>query len=214
MPSGWAISALQEVVGDQAFQDFMRQPVGGGQRQLQRGFVGDAGAVEIGRLDVLFAGQRADLRPRPMRQDHPDIERAQHGHIQQDIGKILARHDPAINADDEDLLAEPGYVLQDFPQIGQFHNSDVTMTVFARRNSYARAAKMQNDKFEPGSRIGARWPTLAIAPLLQHANTPSGSWREWHFDTKNNWIRFDRQHWIKVVSHSLTGTCADLPQKG
>jgi hypothetical protein len=61
-----------------------------------------------------------------VRQRHPDVERAQHGDIQEDVGKILAGHDLAINADDEDLLAESRYVLQDFPQIGQFHNSDLT----------------------------------------------------------------------------------------
>jgi hypothetical protein len=58
-----------------------------------------------------------------MHQRHPDIERAQHRHIQEDVGKILARHDLAIHADDKNLFAEARYILQDFPQIGQFHNS-------------------------------------------------------------------------------------------
>ncbi len=39
-----------QVVGRKPFENFVRQPVGGGERELERGGVGDAGAVEIGRL--------------------------------------------------------------------------------------------------------------------------------------------------------------------
>ena len=42
-----------EVVGGEAFEDFVREPVGGGQGELERGFVGDAGAVEVGGGDAL-----------------------------------------------------------------------------------------------------------------------------------------------------------------
>ena len=41
-----------EVVGRKTFENFVRQPVGGGQRELERRGVGDAGAVEIGGLDA------------------------------------------------------------------------------------------------------------------------------------------------------------------
>ncbi len=45
---GVAAGAAQ-IVGGEAFQNLMRHPGGGGQRQLQRGSVGDAGAIEVGR---------------------------------------------------------------------------------------------------------------------------------------------------------------------
>ena len=41
-----------QVVGGEAFEDFVRQAVGGGEGELEGGFVGDAGAVEVGRGDA------------------------------------------------------------------------------------------------------------------------------------------------------------------
>ena len=38
-----------QIIGRKAFKNFVRQPVGGGERELERGGVRDAGAVEIGR---------------------------------------------------------------------------------------------------------------------------------------------------------------------
>ena len=46
-----------QIVGRKAFEDFVGQAVGGGQRQLQRLGIGDAAAVQVGRRDVLFLGQ-------------------------------------------------------------------------------------------------------------------------------------------------------------
>ena len=39
------------------------------------------------------------------------------------LAKFSLGHDLAIHADDKNLFAEARYILQDFPQIGQFHNS-------------------------------------------------------------------------------------------
>ena len=118
-----------KVNGAQALQDFVGQPVGGGEGEFERGGVGNAGAVEIGRLDILLGGQGADLGGGTVDQGDADVERAQHGEVEQDVGKILAGDDPAIHADDENLFAEARYVLQDFPQIGRFHKSGVKVPV-------------------------------------------------------------------------------------
>ena len=36
-----------QVVGGQPFENLVREPVGGGERELERGRIGDAGAVEV-----------------------------------------------------------------------------------------------------------------------------------------------------------------------
>ena len=105
----------------EAFQDLVRQAVGGGQRELERGFIGDARAVEIGRCDALLGGQRPDLRRGAVHEHDADAQRAQHGNVHQDIGEVLVGDDRAVHVNDERLLAELRDVLQDAPQVGQFH---------------------------------------------------------------------------------------------
>ena len=99
----------------------MREPVRGVERELERGRVRDAGAVEIGGFDVLFPGQRPDLRGRAMHEHDADAQRAQHRHVQQERGEVLVRDNRAVHREDERLLAELRNVLQDAPQISQFH---------------------------------------------------------------------------------------------
>ena len=99
----------------------MRQPVGGGERELERGGVRDAGAVKIGRADFLFLGQRLDLRRRAMHEHDADVQRAQHRDVQQQRGEILVGDDRAVHGQDERLVAELRNVLQDAPQVGRFH---------------------------------------------------------------------------------------------
>ena len=98
-----------------------RQPVRGGQAEFERGFIGNAGAIEVGRRDALRCGQRLDLRRGAMHEHDANAQGAQHGNIHQDIGEVLVRDDRAVHVDDERLLAELGDILQDAPQVGQFH---------------------------------------------------------------------------------------------
>ena len=44
-----------EIVGREAFEDFVRQPVGRGQREVERRRIGDARAVEVGGVDMPLA---------------------------------------------------------------------------------------------------------------------------------------------------------------
>jgi hypothetical protein len=57
-----------------------------------------------------------------MHQEHLDAQGAQHRHVQQDVGEILAGDDGAIHADDESLLPKARDVLQNASQVGEFHN--------------------------------------------------------------------------------------------
>jgi len=69
----------------------------------------------------LLLGQNLDLRRRAVNEHHADIQRTQHRHIQQQRREILVGHDGAVHRQDESLLAELRNVLQDAPQIGEFH---------------------------------------------------------------------------------------------
>ena len=110
-----------EVVGGKALENFVRQPVRGGERKLKGVGVGHARAIQVGSGDFLSVGQQLDLRRRAVNEHHADVQRPQHGHVQQQRGKVFIGDDGAVNREDEGLLAELRNVLQDAPQVGQFH---------------------------------------------------------------------------------------------
>ena len=83
--------------------------------------VGDAGAVEIGRHNFLFLGQRLDLRRRAVDEHDADVQRPQHRHVQQQRGEVFVGDDRAVHGQDERPVAELRNVLQDAPQVGRFH---------------------------------------------------------------------------------------------
>ena len=112
-----------EVVGRKPFENFVRQPVRGGQRELQRGRVRDARAVEVRGGNFLLLGEQLDLRRRAVDEHDADVQRAQHRHVQQQRGEVFVGDDRAVNREDERLLAELRNVLQDAPQVGRFHFS-------------------------------------------------------------------------------------------
>ena len=68
-------------------------PVGGGQGQLQRGGVGDAGAVEVGRLPAGLLGEPADLVAGPVDQGDADAQAAQQGDVEQQVAEIVVLDD-------------------------------------------------------------------------------------------------------------------------
>src|SRR5260221_9281157 len=119
---GDAVSAGgAEIVSGKALQDFVGKPVGGGESKPQRVGIGNAGAVEVRRSELLFFSQGFDLGGSPVDNDLPNVQRAENGDIQEDVGKILVGDNRAIQADDEGLLAEARNVLQDSPQVSRFH---------------------------------------------------------------------------------------------
>ena len=110
-----------QVVGGKAFEDFVGQPVGGGERELQGVGVGHTRAVEVGRLDFQLLGQRLDLRGGAVDEHDANVQRAEHRDVEQDVGEVFVRDDGAVDADDERLLAKARDVLQDTAQISRFH---------------------------------------------------------------------------------------------
>ena len=67
--------------------------------------------------------ERLDLRRRAVDEHDPDVQRPEQRHVQHQRREVVVRDDGAVNRQDERLLAELWNVLQDAPQIGQFHVS-------------------------------------------------------------------------------------------
>ena len=99
----------------------MRQPVRARERQLQRVGVSHSRAFEIGGLDLEFFGQRLDLRRGAVHERDADVQGAEDGDVEQDIGEVFVGDDGAVNADDEDFLAKARDVLEDAAQVSRFH---------------------------------------------------------------------------------------------
>ena len=110
-----------QIVGGKAFENFVRQPVGRGERELQRSASVMPVPSRSEGLNFLFFGQRFDLRRRAMHEHDADVQRAQHGDIEQNVGEVFVGDDRAIDADDECLFPKARDVLQDAPQVSGFH---------------------------------------------------------------------------------------------
>ena len=78
----------------------------------------------------------------PCDEHDADVQRAQHRHVQQECGEIFVGDDGAVNREDERLLAELRNVLQDAPQVGQFHFVLISFI-----------AGMISNRFSPGFNI-------------------------------------------------------------
>jgi len=81
----------------------------------------DTGAVEIGRLDVPLFAERFDLRGGAVHEHHANVQRAQHGDIEEDVAEIFIGDDGAIDFNNEGFFPELRDVLQNAAQVGQFH---------------------------------------------------------------------------------------------
>ena len=99
----------------------MREPVGRGQGKLQGRRVRYAGAIKVGRFDVLLLGQGFDLGRGTVHEHHSNIERTQHRHVQQDIREILVSDDRPIDTDHKNFFAELRDVLEDAAKVSKFH---------------------------------------------------------------------------------------------
>ena len=125
MPSGWAMMALVQA----ARRSLAERPSRiSWVRRLAavRASLSVASSVtpvpsRLEGVTPLFVGQRLDLRGGAVDEHHADVQRAQHRDVHQDVGEVLVGDDRAVHADDERLLAELRDVLQDAPQVGQFH---------------------------------------------------------------------------------------------
>ena len=112
-----------QVVGGQALENFMGQPVGGGERKVERCRIRHASPVQVRSIDPPLFRERLDLRRGAVHQDDADVQRPEQRHVQQQRREVVVRDDGAVNREDEGLFAELRDVLQDAPQIGQLHIS-------------------------------------------------------------------------------------------
>ena len=114
-----------QVVRRKTLENLVGQSVGGSQRQIEGGGIGDAGAVEIRGLDLVVFSERPDLRRRAVDEHDADVQRPEERHVQHQRREVVVCDDGAVNRQDERLLAELRNVLQDAPQIGQFQLSAI-----------------------------------------------------------------------------------------
>ena len=76
----------------------MGDAVGGGEGQLERGGVGDAGAVDVGGGHAGLLGQAADLVAGPVDERDADAQAAQQGDVEQQVAEVVAFDDGAVDA--------------------------------------------------------------------------------------------------------------------
>jgi hypothetical protein len=78
-------------------------------------------SVEVRSGDTLLCRERLDLGGRAVDEHHADVQRAQDGDVEQQVGEVFVGDDRAIEREHEDFFAEARNVLQDAPQVGGFH---------------------------------------------------------------------------------------------
>jgi hypothetical protein len=99
------------------FDERVRHARGGADREVERGGVGDAGAVGIGDGDFPRGRELDDLMTDAVHEHDLDAERAQHGDVDEEVAEILVGDDGAIDRDDENLPVKTGDVLQDAAEV-------------------------------------------------------------------------------------------------
>ena len=127
IPSGWAMMALVQAARRSLAERPSRiscvRRLAASRASLQRRRIGDAGAIEVGRLDSLLLRERLNLRRRAVHEHHADVQGTQHRHVQKDVGEVFVRDDGAVHGENEGLFAELRDVLQDAAQVGELHVS-------------------------------------------------------------------------------------------
>ena len=105
MPAGWAMMALvvaaRRSLADRPSRISCVRRLAAVRASLSVGGVGDAGAVEVARLDALLARRAARSGRGAVDEHDADVQRAQHRDIEQDVGEVLVRDDGAVDGEDE-----------------------------------------------------------------------------------------------------------------
>ena len=65
--------------------------------------------------------QDPNLRRSAVDERDPDVQRAEDGDIEQDVGEVFVGDDRAVEAEDENPFAKTRDVLEDAAQVGRFH---------------------------------------------------------------------------------------------
>ena len=111
-----------EIVGRQPLEDFVREPGGGRQGELERRRVRRAGAIQVTRRNPLLRGEPRDLGASAVDERDADVQRPEHGHIEQDVGEVLVGDDGPVDGEDEGALAVVRDVVQDAAEVGWLHS--------------------------------------------------------------------------------------------
>ena len=81
----------------------------------------------LGELGNLFGGT--------VDQDNPNIQGAQNGDVEQEIGEVNVRDDGAIGRDHESLFAKARDVLQDASEVSRFHVANIGSGISGERGA-------------------------------------------------------------------------------
>ena len=95
----------------------MCHAVGGAQGDLQRGGVGDSGAVHVGRRRPGLLRQPANLVPGPVYQRDRDAQTAQQRNVEENVAEVLVLDHGPVNGNDKDLVAETRHITQNLTQV-------------------------------------------------------------------------------------------------
>ena len=115
-------------VGENGFQRILREPLenemgdarAGADGEIERGGVGDAGAVVAGDRDVAERGELLELVADAVDEDDFDAEAAEDRDVDEEVVEILVGDDRAVDGDDENLTLETRDVFEDAAQIVGF----------------------------------------------------------------------------------------------
>ena len=119
----------------QSVQPVMCQPVGSQDREVQRGRIGYAHAIQIGRGLTALSGEGLDAATGAVHDHDIDIEAAQDGDIHEQMPQGVGDHDGAIDIEHKQPVAKPGDVTENSSEVGGFHSVG---QMIALRRSRAR----------------------------------------------------------------------------
>src|SRR5207245_4508462 len=88
-----------EVVDGQPFEDFVADPVGRGDGQVEGDRVGNSGAVAVGWRLPGGGRELPDLLAGPVDQYHADAQAAEEVDVQEQIGEVVVGDDGAVQGD-------------------------------------------------------------------------------------------------------------------
>ena len=100
------------------------------QRPTLRDILKDATAASHARLDAQLGGENFDLRGCAVNDHHANVERAQDGDIEENVGEVFVGNDPTVDREDEGLLPKAWDVLKDAPEISQFHQACAVLSAW------------------------------------------------------------------------------------
>jgi len=117
----------------EAFEDEVGDARAGANGEIERGCVGDAGAVVVGDGDAAKFREFLDLVANAVDEHDLDAEAAEYGDVDEQVAKIFVGDDGAVDGDNKDLALKTGDVFQDAAQIVGLDRSSLGGSGYRRR---------------------------------------------------------------------------------